>query len=129
MNRQEAFRAGFLLSCAEHQTSLDEVPGLIKLAFNPADWLKSLVSPALAVGGAAVKWPLYAGAGALTAGAAAGAIGGAGLASMTEADVDPADVPRQELMAAYRQHAELARRRMATRQYRPNLSKRRSHGD
>lgn len=69
--------------------------------------------------GTVLKAPLNLGALKILAGTTAGVAGGYGLAKLTEENVDPEMAKQYELIAAYRQQAERARRQAARADYRP----------
>jgi hypothetical protein len=126
MTPKEAFKYAFLLRCAEEGLTADEAEaraarGLEKHAEGGLmdTFGKGLISNTLSgakdfvmsAPGTVAGW---AGSGLGLAGlglAGAGALGGYGLAKMQEGDVDPGEVQREELIAAYRTQAELARRK------------------
>jgi len=118
---QESFRLGFLLRCAEEGLDIHQVEDRVKLA---GHLKRAIVSP-----GGAVKdtisaaklflgLPLQLGALGLGTAALGGAGAGYGLAKFQNQAVDPEEAKRQELVAAYRLHADKARRRAAKRSYR-----------
>ena len=122
MTPQENFRLGFLMRCAEEGCTPEEVQERVKLA--SACLNGTMVKEA---GGdnplwAAVKtisyMPVHASALGIAGAAGLGAIGGYGLAKLQSSDVDPEEAKQQELIAAFKLQAEMARRRAAQRQYR-----------
>jgi hypothetical protein len=103
MTDRDAFKIGFLLRCAEEHLTAEETRGRIK----SAHWTGTV-----------------AGLGALGAGtglaASAGIGAGAGWlgAKLTEPDMDAEDAKMQELIAAFRQQADQAKRTAARIAYR-----------
>lgn len=135
MTPHDAFKLGFLLRCAEEGCTPDEIRGRVKTA----TLLKQSAGPAITAGtGIGAKmlakfkglgkalplWagftqlPYYATSLGLAASAATGAGAGYGLAKLQNQDVDPEEAKRQELIAAYKLQAELARQRASRRSYR-----------
>jgi len=120
MTPREAFKYAFLLRCAEEGLTADEAEaraarGLEKRA-DGWDFAKSMLGGAkdLVTGVVAPAAGHLLGGGTALAGLGAIGLGGAagyGLAKMQEGDVDPEEVQREELIAAYRTQAELARRK------------------
>jgi hypothetical protein len=120
MTPREGFKYGFLLRCAEEGLTADEAEaraarglekqagGLDTMLSDAYSGLKGLFTGV--PGFIATHAPTVAGIGALGA-AGVGAGAGYGLAKMQEGDVDPKEVQREELIAAYRTQAELARRK------------------
>lgn len=113
LTEKEQFRLGFLARCAEERLDAEEIDGRVKLAFSLGD-----------IGRLFASYPLYMGVGGL----GAAAVGGAGLGYMgakaTEEDVDPEMAKKYELIAAYQQQAERARRsanRIAHRERPPQV--------
>lgn len=109
---REAFRLGFLLRCAEEQLSPVQIRERIKAAaienYLPGAGAAKTVAGLGLMGGVA----------GLGLSAAAGAGGGWLAAKATEPDMDAEDAKMQELIAAYRQQAEQARRTAARIGYR-----------
>lgn len=106
MTDREYFRLAVLttlardgLTPAQAAARVAEATSHVKSADGPVSW-----------GATAFKWPLIE-ATLLTG---LGAVGGAGtgylLAKATEKDIDPEEVRKQELLAAYRQHTDRIRR-------------------
>jgi hypothetical protein len=108
MTDREAFKFGFLLRCADEHLSPEQIRERVKLAYGPA------------LGAAATAGKL--GLGALGLGIPLAALGGAGVgyvgAKITDPPVDPDEAKKQELIAAYRQQADRARRTAARVGYR-----------
>jgi hypothetical protein len=113
MTPREGFRFGFLYRCAEE--GLDAAAALQRAELGMqkrAIWeeLKAIPGAALGVaknlGGLAVL-------GGVAIPVAAGVGAGLTAAKARERDIDPEEVRRQELIEAYRFHAEQARRRAA----------------
>lgn len=114
MSPRQLFKFGFLLRCADEgltpaQTQLRIAACLEKVAADGSGWGHMLADAGLGLGALGL-----AGAGA----------GGAGLgymaARMTEPQADPETAKQQELIAAYKQYADHARRLAARRTYRPS---------
>jgi hypothetical protein len=113
MTPKELFRLGFLMECASTGLS----PAQIRE--KTAALKQSLEKKAIPEWASALwKAPMMAAALPPMAGAAAGAIGGYGLAKLTNEDADPETAKKYELLAAYRQQAERARRQSARLTYR-----------
>ena len=118
MTPREGFKYGFLLRCAEEGLTVKQAEVRATRAlekhggFDAWDTAVSIGGGLkdLALGGAgkALSWGIPLGIGTA---AGAGALGGYGLAKLREGDTDPEEVQRQELIAAYRNQAELARRK------------------
>ena len=131
MTPREGFKYGFLLRCAEEGLTVKQAEARAAHGLEKrADFLGTLGSGLAsgisnAITGTAANIPGWAmGAGGL--GLAGAAVGGGslgyGLAKMQEGDIDPQEVQREELIAAYRAQAELARRKAimeAAQQARP----------
>jgi hypothetical protein len=126
LSPREAFKFGFMLRCADENLTEEQTRERIKVAF--ANMQKTAwINPFPAIGQTAkAVYPLIKGLGLLGIGgaAAAGGLGGYGLAKMTEKDVDPEEIKRQELIAAYQQQANEIRRRAKARSYRPSKAPR-----
>lgn len=112
MDDRELFRFGFLLKCAEDgldaagiRERASQIRRLKRAGLGGV--VSGLFSPMLQLGG------LQA-----TIGAGLGVAGGYGLAKLTEEDVDPEMAKKYELIAAYRQQADRARRQAARLAYR-----------
>jgi hypothetical protein len=134
MTPQENFRFGFLLRCAEEGCTTEEIQERVKLAHDRlqvaarekqafagpgfAGVARDVLSPVWNLGKTLVTAPLHATALGIAGSAALGGAGGYALAKLQNADVDPEEAKRQELMAAYKLQAELARRLAAQRSYR-----------
>lgn len=121
MTPREGFKYGFLLRCAEEGLTAREAEaraarGLEKraagfwgslagsLGSGIANTATNVITGTPAFG---AKW-LGAGLGAAALGAGAG---GYALGKLREGEIDPEEVQREELIAAYRTQAELARRK------------------
>lgn len=133
---RQAFKFGFLLRCADENLSDAEVQARVKYAMDRftwdgqralpidrsvvlqalTDWEKQANVAGLLRGG--VNLAKNLGWWGLMGGAGAGALGGYTAAKMTEEDIDPNEVKKQELIAAYKQQAERIRRQMLARSYR-----------
>lgn len=125
MTPQESFRLGFLTRCAEEGCDVEEIRGRVKLAsalIKFADIIPREVRDLGSAGWAAAKGlmtlPLHATLYGMATSGALGAGAGYGLAKLQNADVDPEEAKRQELISAYQLQAELARRRAQQRSYR-----------
>lgn len=124
MTPQENFRLGFLMRCAEEGCTPEEVQERVKLASACLNgtMVKEAVGNVLGPLWSAAKtigyMPVHASALGIAGGAGLGAIGGYGLAKLQSSDVDPEEAKQQELIAALKLQAEMARRRAAQRQYR-----------
>ena len=110
------FRLGFLATCADAGIPPDQISAHVgrvreKLGF---EW-KSLLTPLRM---ALFDAPLAIGAAGLGASALGGAAVGHMGAKMTEDDTTPEDAQKQELIAAYQQQADRARRSAARFSYR-----------
>lgn len=124
MTPEENFRFGFLLRCAEEGCSVQEIQDRVKYA--------NVLGTAA---GTALKWgiPLTMAAGVVLPAAAtlagtAGVVGagdrvGKQLAGMTDPNLDPEDIKRQELINAYRLQAEQIRQRAKRQTYRQSKPK------
>lgn len=110
---KENFRLGFLLRCAEEGLDADGIKERVKIAI-AGGFLQSAGNLAKLVG----TLPLHATGYGMAGGAILGGAAGYGLAKMQNSDVDPEEAKRQELIAAYKLQADLARRRAAQRSYR-----------
>jgi hypothetical protein len=120
MTPREGFRFGFYYRCAEEGLTVDQARdrarfGLEKCAQGGPSFLGTIGSglgTGLGYLGTGLK---HLGGLAVLGGvgvpAAAGTAIGLGLAHAQERDVDPEDIRQQELISAYRFHAEQARRR------------------
>jgi hypothetical protein len=138
---RQAFKFGFLLRCADENLSEEETQGRIKLAMDRLTWDGQPVPiDAAIIEREIAEWEKQAAGGiigglgqglgavggllkdlgwvGLLGGAGAGALGGYSAARMTKKDVDPKEMKKQELIAAYKQQAERIRRQMAARSYR-----------
>jgi hypothetical protein len=119
MTPREAFKYAFLLRCAEEGLTADEAEaraarGLEKQADGWGAAKDILGGAKDVIMGAPSLAGRLLGSGAAIGGVGAigaGALTGYGLAKMQEGDVDPQEVQREELIAAYRTQAELARRK------------------
>jgi hypothetical protein len=122
MTPREGFRFGFLYRCAEEgltaaealdraRSGLEKRAGLAAGLGTAWEGLRSLGGVGKTLGGLGVL-------GLVGAPALAGAGIGLGLAKTQEHDVDPDEVRNQELISAYRFHAEQARRRALLKHYR-----------
>lgn len=129
LTAKDAFRLGFLLRCAEDGRTPEQIRSMTKVAGVGSEWLKSLMSLGAGAGELAIKAPLYAGGALLAGSAATGALAGHTAAKLTEADSDPEETKRQELMAAYKRHADIARRRASKLSYRAPKPSRFSRAD
>lgn len=123
MTPQEQFRLGFLMRCAEEGCTPEEIQERVKLANEHlSGGVKTANSSVLGPLWSAAKtlgyMPIHASALGIAGSAALGGIGGYGLAKFQNADVDPEEAKQQELIAALKLQAELARRRASQRQYR-----------
>lgn len=135
MTPRQAFKFGFLLRCADENLSDEQVAERIKYAAERLGWDgESPLLPAELVEACLATWEKQAspleGVGAignlvknlglwgLAGGAGLGAGAGYLTARMTDKEVDPDEVKKQELIAAYKQQAERIRRQMAARSYR-----------
>ena len=117
LTAKEQFRLGFLLRCAEEGLAPGEVKERVKLAF-PKIPVKETVNAGKGLAGLMVKFPLLLG-GLTLAGSAVGGAGlGYGAAKLNEENINPDEAKRQELIAAYRRHAERARSTAARTQHR-----------
>lgn len=97
LDDRTAFKAGFLLRCAEAGLTADETAQAMEKAAGIFD---NEIGAALALG-----------VGGLGAAGAAGALGGSVLAHMNQHHVDPDEVKKQELIAAYNTFADQLRHR------------------
>lgn len=117
LSRREAFKFGFLLRCADEGLTQEQTVERIKMANAQLAELEKHAS----IWQAATSVPkllLSLGPWGLLGGAGVGALGGIGLAKMTNKSVDPEEAKRQELIAAYQQQADRIRRSTAARRYR-----------
>ncbi len=120
LTRQENFRLGFLLRCAEEGCDAAEIQERVKFAELQktggtfADTIRSLLS----AGKVLVNTPIKATALGIGGSALLGGAGGYGLAKMQNSDIDPEEAKRQELISAYHVQGDLARRRAQQRSYR-----------
>lgn len=125
MTNEELFRCGFLSRCAQEGCSIEEVQRRVKVAtamlqrMKQADaaaagsnWLKTMRQVAL-------DFPTRMSAAGIFGSGIAGAGIGYGLAKMQDADVNPEDAKRQELLAVLRRHTMMANQRAATLQQPP----------
>jgi hypothetical protein len=139
---KQAFKFGFLLRCADENLSEAEQQERIKYAMDRLTWdgETPLRIDATIVESTIAEWEKQAAGGivggigqglgglanlaknlgwmGLVGGAGVGAGGGYLAAKMSEKDIDPDEVKKQELIAAYKQQAERIRRQMAARSYR-----------
>lgn len=126
LTRQDSFRLGFLLRCAEEGCTIQEVQDRVKLAsallekraFDSGVDGKDVMSTGWNAIKTMATLPLHLSLYGIGAGAGLGAIGGYGLAKLQNSDIDPEEAKRHELMAAYKLQAEMARRRAQQYQYR-----------
>lgn len=116
LTKQEAFRVGFMLSCADRgldgaqlQNHVLKAASLIKHAFPGLDGVADLA------GTAVVAAPIAAGAGL-----------GFLAHEATNPEVDADDVKVRELIEEYRRHTDHARKQQARRTLRPILIQRAS---
>lgn len=104
MTEKQAYKAGFLLRCAERGLSEAETE---KLAAAALEMRKAAgLGDALGRGAElAVKLPLIAGGLALGGGLATGVLGGKALARAVDPPADIESINRQELIDAYNEYA------------------------
>ncbi len=112
LTKQQNFRLGFLLRCAEEGLAPAEIRERVKLA-KASGW-SSLGDAIKAYG----LFPFQLAAGGIATAGLGGAGIGYGLAKMQDEQVDPEEAKQQELIAAYKMQAERARRRAQQRTYR-----------
>lgn len=126
LDERQQFKLGFLLQCAEEGLAPDEIRERIKfanLSWNPASWpaagwegLSNAAGVAKSLGTMGLVGGIGLGAGA-----------GIGLAKMTDQDIDPEQIKKQELLAAYKQQTDRAKRTLMARSYRQPPAPRSSH--
>ncbi len=123
LTRNECFRMGFLLRCAEEGCTPEEVAA--RVAFGQEKSAESLIKTAwdpigkaLAAAKTIATFPLHTAAYGILGSAGLGVAGGYGLAKMQNGTLDPEEAKRQELISAYQFQAELARRRASQFAYR-----------
>ena len=122
LSPREAFKFGFLLRCADEGLGEGAIADRVKTAATLLDGQEkqaggmadALVNAAKSLGGLATR----AGGLGLAGGAALGGLGGHLLAKSTEREVDPEEAKMEELIAAYQQQTERARRAAQRRSYR-----------
>lgn len=109
---RQQFKFGFLLRCADEGLDSVETKGRIKLAEGLLE--KQAINPFRAAVDAAknIGW------GGLALAGAGGLGAGYGLGKLTSDNVDPEEVKKQELIAAYKQQVDRIRRNSKTRSYR-----------
>lgn len=114
MTEREQFRFAMLTVLAREGLTPPQAVERVKSAM--ANWILPFF-----------KWPAYA----LPLAVAGGAVGGAALGHFTakamEKDIDPEEIRRQELVAAYQQHTDRIRRNIR-RMYRENQAARPTGG-
>lgn len=118
MTEIEQFKFGFLLRCADEGLSPPQIEERIKLAS-----VIGGIGGAMAAGAKGTAGLLGAG---LAGSALLGAGGGYIAAKAQEQQVDPEEAKQQELIAAFRQHAEQARRTAARIRHRMQQQRPRS---
>ncbi len=128
MTPREGFKFAFYYRCAEEGLTMEQARERARRGIKLAALRKQANPAAAAWGGLKALGGLgmtgaktLGGLGLLGAVAAPAVVGGGiglGLANAQEHDVDPEEIRQQELAAAYRFHAEQARRRMAMRNLR-----------
>lgn len=133
MSPREAFKAGFLLSCADKGMTADEAHALVKKAFGPG--AGNVVGELIEAPGRIISsvGPGLMGAGALAAiglPIAAGAGVGWGAAKLTDDDSNVDEAKTDELLAEYQRLTDQARRQIAMKQLRgqPTVGLRRPLG-
>jgi hypothetical protein len=109
------------MKCAEERLSAEQIrervafgkmlvpadaSGQIKAAGEGSSWFPWLSN----LWSATTAWPRYVWPWVVPAGAGAGILGGYTMAKMTDQDADPEMAKQYELIAAYKQQAERARR-------------------
>lgn len=114
----QMFKAGFLLRCADEGLSEAETAGRMQAAHQLT---LQCEKQGLFEGAATALTGLIKNLGLLgiVAGGLAGGAGGYAVGSAMADPAQPEDVKRQELIAAYQQHADRIRRQGARAQYRP----------
>ena len=126
MSRQERFKFGFLLRCADDGCTPDEIRARVKVAtFSLGDilGLKELLSGGASAAKTIAMLPVHAAAAGIGTAALGGAGVGWGAAKLQNDDVDPEEAKRHELIAAYKLQADKLRQQAATRSYRkPQIS-------
>jgi len=130
LTKQQAFRLGFLLRCAEEGCDAAEVNQRVdiamtkiaarqKQALNPVketvDTVTSVANPLTSLAKMLFMAPIHLSALGIAGSGLAGAGVGYGLARMQNNNVDPAEVKRQELTNAYRVQADALLRRTSRR--------------
>lgn len=126
LTRNECFRLGFLLRCAEEGCDMDEVAERVKLAHDRTkiaaggvmDWVAGIVRPLWNTAKTVGKFPLQLSALGVAGSALTGMAGGYGLAKMQNEQLDPEEAKQQELISIYRLQADLARRKAQQHSYR-----------
>lgn len=120
LTSKEAFMAGFVARCINDGLPAESIPGCAKAA---EDKVAGIVSTALGklfdvakgVGTGAVNWGIPL---ALVAPPVAGAVGGYGLARLSDMDdTDVAEIQDQEVLDEYKRQTEKLRRQKAVRDY------------
>lgn len=132
MTPREAFKFGFLLRCADENLDDDATQERIKYACDLIHWdgkttlltNQELLEKNASIWNAVAGLAKGMGLAGLAGGAALGAGGGLLAAKATDKEIDPDEVKKQELIAAYKQQADRIRRQMAARSYRRNPSPR-----
>lgn len=115
LDQRQQFKLGFLLPCADAGLDVDQINQLIDHVLEKRAWgWEGLYDRALGL----AKGSLFT-AGGLALGAGAGT--GYLAAKMTEPELDPEQIQKQELIAAYKQHTDRARRALANKSYRPSV--------
>jgi len=110
LTSRQQFKFGFLLRCADEGLTEEQTQVRIKEAH---DRLTKEANPkALWDAVKSLGWH------GLGMGAVTGLGAGYGAAKLTEKEVDPDDIKKQELIAAYKQNADRVRRNMMARSYR-----------
>lgn len=109
LDDRTAFKVGFLLRCAEAGLSGGETVALMEKAATLTDWYKRIAGAGtLAAGGVR-----NLGIAGLVAAAGAGAGGGLLAAHLRKGTVDPEEIKKQELIAAYNTYSDQLRGRQA----------------
>lgn len=110
----QMFKVGFLLRCADEGLSEEATAERVQAA----QWFVDHIEKQGGLGGDVIKVIKNLGLWGLVAGGLAGGAGGYTAGLMTDEPADPEEVKKQELVAAYQQHADRVRRQSARGHYR-----------
>jgi hypothetical protein len=116
----QMFKVGFLLRCADEGLSDEETAERVAMAerYVKQAGVGDAIQGTASGGSATLQLLRSLGLWGLVGGGLLGGIGGYAGGVLTDEPTDPSEVKKQELVAAYQQHADRARRQAANTQYR-----------